>query len=221
MIGAIKNIVTSSQLANVAQNTAQSVTVETTLKAIGRPGFILIDNDIDADTKQYAAAKEFLYQATCLAVYMALIVPVFKKGGFKLAKNIIFKNTQGFEHFKNVKEYTHYRKLAENPNIENRQASLAKIIPGKDVKVKDQYDGVLLNELTKEKPDLFINVKGAVELSNLIGSVLGLAILAPQVSHAFIHPALKLLGLEDKNKKTDNKQADKNSNTTPNFNVKA
>ncbi len=221
MIGAIKNIVTSSQLANVAQNTAQSVTVETTLKAIGRPGFILIDNDIDADTKQYAAAKEFLYQATCLAVYMALIVPVFKKGGFKLAKNIIFKNTQGFEHFKNVKEYTHYRKLAENPNIENRQASLAKIIPGKDVKVKDQYDGVLLNELTKEKPDLFTNVKGAVELSNLIGSVLGLAILAPQVSHAFIHPALKLLGLEDKNKKTDNKQADKNSNTTPNFNVKA
>ena len=221
MIGAIKNIVTSSQLANVAQNTAQSVTVETTLKAIGRPGFILIDNDIDADTKQYAAAKEFSYQATCLAVYMALIVPVFKKGGFKLAKNIIFKNTQGFEHFKNVKEYTHYRKLAENPNIENRQASLAKIIPGKDVKVKDQYDGVLLNELTKEKPDLFTNVKGAVELSNLIGSVLGLAILAPQVSHAFIHPALKLLGLEDKNKKTDNKQADKNSNTTPNFNVKA
>ena len=75
--------------------------------------------------------------------------------------------------------------------------------------------------MTKEKPDLFTNVKGAVELSNLIGSVLGLAILAPQVSHAFIHPALKLLGLEDKNKKTDNKQADKNSNTTPNFNVKA
>ena len=125
MIGAIKNIVTSSQLANVAQNTAQSVTVETTLKAIGRPGFILIDNDIDADTKQYAAAKEFLYQATCLAVYMALIVPVFKKGGFKLAKNIIFKNTQGFEHFKNVKEYTHYRNLQKTQTLKtDRQALL-------------------------------------------------------------------------------------------------
>ena len=93
MIGAVKSILTNSQLANIAQNTTQSVAIETTLKSIGRPGFILIDKDIDADTKQYAAAKEFLYQATCLAVYMALIVPIFKKGGFKIAKERIFKNT--------------------------------------------------------------------------------------------------------------------------------
>ena len=88
MIGAIKSALTSSQLASIAQNTTQSVAIETTLKSIGRPGFILIDKDIDSDTKQYAAAKEFLYQATCLAVYMALIVPVFKKGGFKIAKEL-------------------------------------------------------------------------------------------------------------------------------------
>ena len=56
MIGAVKNLLTSSQLANIAQNTTQSVTVETTLKSIGRPGFILIDKDIDSDTKQYTAA---------------------------------------------------------------------------------------------------------------------------------------------------------------------
>lgn len=201
MIGAVKSLVTSSQLANIAQNTTQSVAIETTLKSIGRPGFILIDKDIDSDTKQYAAAKEFLYQATCLAVYMALIVPVFKKGGFKIAKNHIFKNTEGFEHFKDVKEYMHYRKLADNPSLNNILKTLEKEKLTDKTKIKDKYNGTLLAELNKEKPEKFAYVKGAVELSNIIGSVLGLAILAPQVSHAFIHPALRFLGLEDKKAK--------------------
>ena len=47
-------------------------------------------------------------------------------------------------------------------------------------------------------------VKGAVELGNIAGSVFGLAILAPQVSHAFIHPALRLLGLEKEAHKPEN-----------------
>lgn len=206
MIGAIKSALTSSQLASIAQNTTQSVAIETTLKSIGRPGFILIDKDIDSDTKQYAAAKEFLYQATCLAVYMALIVPVFKKGGFKIAKERIFKNTDGFEHFKNVKEYMHYRKLAENPSINNRMQTLEKelLTDKSKLKVKDKYNNTLLAELEKQHPDEFKSVKGAIELSNIIGSVLGLAILAPQVSHAFIHPALRFLGLEEKKTKQDN-----------------
>lgn len=207
MINGISNLLSSSQLANIAQNTTQSVAIETTLKSIGRPGFILVDKDIDADTKQYAAAKEFLYQATCLGIYMALIVPIFKKGGFKLAKNHIFKNTEGFEHFENVKEYMHYRKLASNPSVKNRLNTLDKEIYSENILVKDKYDDTLLKELKKEKPNKFDSVKGAVELSNIIGSVLGLAILAPQVSHAFIHPALKFLGLEDKNKKNNTQQA--------------
>ncbi len=211
MINGISSLITSSQLANIAQNTTQSVAVETTLKSIGRPGFILIDKDIDADTKQYAAAKEFLYQATCLAVYMALIVPIFKKGGFKLAKNVIFKDTKGFEHFKDVKEYMHYRKLAENPSVKNRMSTLNKEILSEGKLVKEKYDDTLLAELKKKEPDKFDYVKGAVELSNIVGSVLGLAILAPQVSHAFIHPALRFLGLEDKSKKqnaAENKKLD-------------
>lgn len=201
MIGAIKSFITSSQLASIAQNTTQSVAAETTLKSIGRPGFILIDKDIDPDTKQYAAAKEFLYQATCLAVYMALIVPVFKKGGFQIAKKYIFKNTQGFEHFKDVKEYMYYRKLADNPSIKNRKSTLDKERLIDKSSIRDKYNNNLQKELEKEKPDKFVYVKGAVELSNIIGSVLGLAILAPQVSHAFIHPVLKVLGLEHKKDK--------------------
>lgn len=196
---------TSSNLANIAQSTTQSVTIETTLKAIGRPGFILIDKDIDGDTKKYAASKEFLYQATCLATYLALIVPVFKKGGFQLAKKYLFKNTQGFEHFKNYNEYMHYRKLADNPSIQNRLVTLEKEIPSKKSNVKEMYDDILIQELKKDTPDKFDSVKGAIELSNIIGSVLGLAVLAPQVSHAFIHPALKLLGLEKKEEPKEQK----------------
>ena len=202
MINGISSLITSSQLANIAQNTTQSVAVETTLKSIGRPGFILIDKDIDSDTKQYAAAKEFLYQATCLAVYMALIVPVFKKGGFQVAKKYIFKNTEGFEHFKNVKEYMYYRKLADNPSVKNRMSTLEKERLLDKTKIRDKYNTTLQKELEKKDPDKFLYVKGAVELSNIIGSVLGLAILAPQVSHAFIHPALRILGLEHKKDKS-------------------
>ncbi len=201
MISAVKSLITSSQLANIAQNTTQSVAAETTLKSIGRPGFILIDKDIDSDTKQYAAAKEFLYQATCLSIYLALIVPIFKKGGFQIAKKYIFKNTEGFEHFKDVKEYMHYRKLADNPSVKNRMSTLNKERLLDNSNIKDQYNTTLQKELEKKKPNKFVYVKGAVELSNIIGSVLGLAILAPQVSHAFIHPALKALGLEHKKEK--------------------
>lgn len=198
------NPLLSSRLANIAQSTTQSVTIETTLKAIGRPGFILIDKDIDSDTKEYAASKEFLYQATCLAVYLALIVPVFKKGGFKLAKEKIFKNTEGFEHFKNYNEYMHYRKLADNPSVQNRLATLSKEIPTKKSNVKDLYNETLLAELNKEEPEKFKYIKGAIELSNIIGSVLGLAVFAPQVSHALIHPTLRFLGLEkDEHKQTE------------------
>lgn len=202
----IGGLVTSSQMASLAQNTTRSVALETTLKSIGRPGFILIDKDIDAETKEYAAAKEFLYQATCLAVYMALIVPVFKKGGFKLAKEKIFKNTEGFEHFKDVKQYLHYRKLADNPSVKNRVQTLDKEILTENKLVREKYNQTLIDELHKEEPEKFAYVKGAVELSNIVGSVLGLAILAPQVSHAFIHPALRFLGLEKEKPAQDAQQ---------------
>ena len=118
-----------------------------------------------------------------------------------MPKNHIFKNTEGFEHFKDVKEYMHYRKLADNPSLNNRLKTLEKEKLTDKTKIKDKYNGTLLAELNKEKPEKFAYVKGAVELSNIIGSVLGLAILAPQVSHAFIHPALRFLGLEDKKAK--------------------
>ncbi len=195
MISAVNNILTSPTLANIAQNTNAAVTIETGLKAIGRPAFILADKDIDKQTKKYAATKEFLYQATCLVTYMALVIPVFKKGFFKLAKNHIFKNEDAFKHFKNAGEYLHYRKLAEK-SLNNRNLTLQKDLHG--AKVSDKYDDVLQAELKKENPEVFPLVKGAIEFGSILGSVIGLAILAPQVSHATVHPILKFCGLEGK-----------------------
>ena len=211
MIQGIARFLTSNSLNNITSNTNSQVLMETTLKSIGRPGFILIDNDIENDTKKYAAAKEFLYQATCLLVYAALVVPVFKRGAFKLAKKVFADS--GIPNFQSLKQYNHYLKLCDS-SLNNRQRTLEKEIKGvyktdskgNKVKklVKDEYDEIALNELNKENPDKFTDLKGAIEFGNIVGSVFGLAILAPQVSHVFIHPALKFLGLEDKKPKTKN-----------------
>lgn len=197
MIGQLTGALTNSGLTNLVQSTSSSVTTETVLKAIGRPGFILIDNNISPDTKKYAAAKEFLYQATCLLVYMALVVPVFRKGAFKYAKNHLFKDMPeaGFNKFKDLKTYDLYRKLSDK-SIEDRQHIL------NINKLQDRFTPEIRNELlTKDEPDSFSKIKGSIETGSLLGSVLGLAILAPQVSHAFIHPALRLIGMEEKKPK--------------------
>ena len=80
--------------------------------------------------------------------------------------------------------------------------------------VKDEYDAVMLKELQKtdenDPPNTFHKLKGAIEFGNIVGSVFGLAIFAPQISHAFIHPALKFLGLEKEAEKSEkNKNIDK------------
>lgn len=198
MISVISKVITNPTLVSVAQNTNASVASETVLKSVGRPGFILIDNDIDPATKKYAAAKEFLYQATCLAIYMALVGPVFKNGAFKIAKKYIYKGEEGFNKFHSMKEYLAYHKLADKSQT-NRVASLSK----DHSQFKFDHDNLREDLINNKTPEKYSHIKGAIELGSTIGSVLGLAILAPQVSHAFIHPALKFLGLEEKHPKVD------------------
>lgn len=206
MISAISKVITNPTLASVAQNTNASVASETVLKSVGRPGFILIDNDIDPATKKYAAAKEFLYQATCLAIYMALVGPVFKNGAFKIAKKYIYKGEEGFNKFHSMKEYLAYHKLADKSQT-NRVASLSK----DHSQFKFDHDKLREDLINNKTPEKYSHIKGAIELGSTIGSVLGLAILAPQVSHAFIHPALKFLGMEEKKPNETNKQATQQS----------
>lgn len=189
MIGGITSILSNPALTRVAQSTTSAVSIETGLKAVGRPSFILADGKIEPQTKRYAAMKEFLYQATCLATYMLLIVPVFKNGSFKLAKKML-KEEPAFQKFKNAKEYLNYKKYAVMPK-ENRIKAL------NEVKNKDTFSKELKEHLmTAEDAEQHNIIKGTIEFGNIIGSVLGLAIFAPQISHAIVHPVLKAIGME-------------------------
>ncbi len=193
MISAISKVITNPYLVNIAQSSDASVATKTTVNSVGRPGFILIDKNIDLETKKFAATKEFLYQATSLLVYMALIVPIFKNGAFKIAKKYLYKGEQGFSKFRNAKEYLDYRKFAEKTKNDRIQSL------GKDNSVdKFKHDNLreaLINEVTPEK---YNNVKGAIEVGNIVGSIVGLSVLAPNVSQVLIRPVLKVLGLDKK-----------------------
>lgn len=195
MIDKVANILTSNALVNLSQNTAARVSVETGLKAVGRPGFILIDKDLDKDTKKYASVKELLYQLICLGVYLAIIPTVFKNGSFALAKKLIYKNTKGFEKFKNAGEFLDFYKVASLDKAERLNAV-------RDAKFLKKFAGKqeLIDELKSDgnvQHNYYLQ-KGVIETGSLIGSVLGLAILAPEVSHHLIHPIMRVVGLEKK-----------------------
>ena len=199
MIQGIASALSNPNFVNLTQNTAARVSIETTLKSIGRPGFILIDKDIDSNTKSYAATKEFFYQLICLAVYLAVIPTVFKAGSYKLGKKYFAKEHPEFNKFKGMSEYLDYHKFATK-KIDDRVSALSK---GKNTK-KFMHDGLREELLNKKDPEQYDLIKSIVEAGTYVGSILGLAIFAPQISHSLIHPVMRFFHLEkDEPKKTD------------------
>lgn len=195
MIDKVFNILTNPNLVSTAQNTVASVTIETGLKAVGRPAATLLDKHADKKTRQYSSVKELFYQILCLGIYMS-VIPLFKKGGFKLAKKI-YKDEVSLQNFKNATEYLNYHKLACLPKEERASHKLMPLIPDKEIISGAKKKISMRDELlTKEKPFKFPLAKGAIELSSIIGSVVGLTILAPELSHLFLHPLMKLVGME-------------------------
>ena len=193
-------------MANIFTKAAMSI--ETGLKATGRPTFILLDNNISTDTKKYAATKEFLYQIICLGVYLGLVLPVFRKCGFQAFKKIFSKNGRaynGFESFNGLNDFMSFQKI-RNLSQEERVAALNKF---KDkVNFTDKVKNLLTNT-KKISEKRYAMVKGADEINSIVGSVAGLAILAPQVSHVTIHPIMKFLGMQkDDHKKAESQKVD-------------
>ena len=202
MINGITNALANSTFFNVAQNTAARVSIETTLKSIGRPGFILIDHDIDQETKKYAATKEFFYQAICLIVYLAVIPPIFKAGSYKLGKKIYGKDHPEFNKFKGIHEYLDYHKFAKK-FYNDRIASLSKLKSSN----KFKHDGLREELLNKENPESYDLIKGIIEAGTFAGSIIGLAMLAPQISHHLVHPIMNILNLEKEKPNKDEKSS--------------
>lgn len=193
MISAIQNFITSPAIFNATQSTVTQVTTETCLKAVGRPTFILADKQIDPQTKKFSATKEFLYQITCLAIYLAAITPLCKKGAFAIAKKA-YKNEPVFKAFKDSNEFMNFHKLEEAQKVEKLKEM------SKTLKNGDAFTRETINQDSENL------ARGVVEAGSMFGSVAGLAILAPIVSHPIIHPVMKMIGMEAPNNKTDKKQ---------------
>lgn len=182
----INSILTNPSIYNITQTTQAQVAIETGLKAVGRPGFILLDNSISQNTKKYSATKEFLYQLTCIGLSLGVVIPVFKKGSFKIARKL-FKDEPIFNVFKNSDEFNKFY----NANKDNRVEKLKEIYTQKSLQYSDE-------DMQKH---IYL-AKGMIETTSIAGSVLGLSIMAPLISRPFIRPILsKVLPekTEDKN----------------------
>lgn len=204
MIDKIANILTNPAFANFAMNTKYTVTTESIFKATGRPAAIMLDKNVDLDTRKYAATKEGLYQLLCLGIYLTMIPLVFKKYGFKIAQKIL-KNDKDLPKFKDADEYLHYAKLASRKKSErNDEKLLSKI--SDNLKIQEN-DSLTLKQhlLNDEKPPEFPVAKGAIELSNLVGTVIGLAWIASELSNHILHPIMQALGFEKPKKSLHNK----------------
>ncbi len=203
MIDKVASILTNPTFVNVAQNTKATVTIESIFKATGRPAFIMMDNNVDKDTRKYAATKEGLYQILCLGIYLTMIPLVFKKYGFKLSQKIL-KNENCIPNFKNADEYLNYLKLANMPKENRLGNKLLNKISDTLKETPDAKTTLKQNLLTLDKPKKYEEAKGAIELSYLVGTVIGLALIASELSNLILHPIMRGLGLEKKPKENNN-----------------
>lgn len=88
MIDKIAAVLTNPSFVNFAQNTKATVATESLFKAAGRPAFIMMDKNVDKETRRYAAVKEGLYQILCLGIYMTLVAVFLKTQVLSLRKNL-------------------------------------------------------------------------------------------------------------------------------------
>lgn len=140
----------------------------------------------------------------CLGIYLTMIPFIFQRYGFKIAQRIL-KGDKELPAFKDAQEYLNYAKLAKM-NIEERKNSklLSKI---SDTLKADKGDKLTLKEhlLKEEQPPEFPAAKGAIELSNLTGTVIGLAWIASELSNHILHPLMRGLGFEENKKQNRSK----------------
>lgn len=194
-----KALLNDDKFGEIAENTAKAVVIETVLKSIGRPTFIYLDKDTSAETKKYSAAKEFLYQALCLGIYLS-IIPQFKKGGFAVAKKI-FAGDDVVRHI--CEKGKNYCETSAGSKGFAKIKKEYEILSKNYKEFMDDYHHKQDNCIDPSQSEK--NIKGSVEAVSIIGSILGLTILAPQISHVILHPIMNAIGLEKKHDGHDKK----------------
>lgn len=205
----VKNWVSNPKTAEFVENTVIAVSVETGLKMIGRPAFIMADKEADSKAKKkYAATKEMLYQGTCLGLYLG-VMPKVKKWIFRGVAKVLSKNQQDKVHIDAYME-----KLNDIEMLE-KQAK-AKIrekgINFFNFKAKKVEKAPFIEQIKKIHHEMTSNsnfklAKGGKEFAAILGSIGMLTIVAPQFGHIVIHPLMKVLGFKDKKSEGINLQS--------------
>jgi len=190
MINSVGNVLASDKLSKYATGATATVLIMTGIKAVARPAFIYADNKSDPETKKYTATKEFLYQMLCLGITF-LMLPAFKKLGFKMAENYV-KNDETAA------------KILEKAN-EVKSGFLKNIYKSEKISAFANEAKSILNKY-KETGDKSLEHtvnaihagNGGAETGSLVGSVLGLTVLAPMISHEVLHPIMSAIGMDKK-----------------------
>ena len=178
----IRNTISNPQMAAFAQTTACAITVETTLKALGRPAFIYYDKHANNRSKKYAATKELLYQSFCLGLYLSFINPI-KNNVYKfLSKKARASKTNGAENTRKLDLFD-----AELLKIKNAKSKNEKKL------AQERF-----NKLLTINKDLRFG-KGVRELSSILSTVFILALCAPILSQIILHPVMNMI-FHDKKK---------------------
>ncbi len=197
----VQRWVSNPKTAEFVENTFFAVSVETALKMIGRPTFIMMDKEADSKAKKkYAATKEMLYQGLCLGLYLTFLPKIKKFFYSQITKFLGNKNPEAKA---NIDEFNKQNKFVEAKHKEMKEA-LKQI---RDKAARKKIKNKAIDEIIKLKENIKLNEKlhvgkGAKELSAIIGSILMLTVVAPQISHFILHPIMRVLGFkEEKNHK--------------------
>lgn len=182
-----RNAITSPKAAEFAKTTVCAISVETTLKALGRPAFIYYDKHANGQSKKYAATKELLYQSFCLGLYLSFIKPIKKRVYSFMSEKAKNSKENGAENTRKLKLFDDWQNKIKNAPDKNARKLTQKAFHKALSIDKDLHFG-----------------KGVSELSSIISTVFILALCAPILSQIILHPVMDLLFKNNGNKKVAN-----------------
>lgn len=145
----MQNFISNPKTADFVENTIIAVSAETILKMIGRPSFILMDKETEGKKKQFAAVKEFLYQAICLGFYFTIVGPI-KKGCYRAVSKFLSRKPENAEMLHNYEALEGILKKAEkadNENVNPLQKIKNTFLGGKKTQA--------IKQITKDEAEIF------------------------------------------------------------------